>query len=62
MTQIQTLSYVSVFKGKDSIIKAATGSGKTLAYLIPLINRLVESKLCVKREDGTTILVVCPTR
>lgn len=62
LTQIQTLSYASVFKRKDTIIKAATGSGKTLAYLIPLINQLVENKLCTKREDGTTILVVCPTR
>jgi ATP-dependent RNA helicase DDX31/DBP7 len=53
---------VSVFNRKDSIIKAATGSGKTLAYLVPLINQTVIRKFVTKREDGTSILVVCPTR
>lgn len=55
-------SYEHLLNGVDSVIKASTGSGKTLAYLIPLINRIIKSKSITKREDGTCIMVICPTR
>ena len=62
MTEIQSKSYESLFNGTDSVIKASTGSGKTLAYLIPLINRLIKKQTVTKREDGTAIMIICPTR
>jgi superfamily II DNA/RNA helicase len=51
-----------MLNGMDSVIKASTGSGKTLAYLIPLVNRTIKRGVIKKREDGTSIIVICPTR
>jgi len=55
-------SYESLLNGVDSIIKASTGSGKTLAYLVPIVNKIIKNKTITKREDGTCVIVVCPTR
>jgi superfamily II DNA/RNA helicase len=62
LTEIQANSYELLLTGVDSVIKASTGSGKTLAYLIPLVNRIVRQKIVKCREDGTCVIVVCPTR
>ena len=62
LTNIQIKCYQPIFSGKDVIAKASTGSGKTLAYLIPLINNYLENKVITKRELGTVMLIICPTR
>ncbi|ORZ15986.1 P-loop containing nucleoside triphosphate hydrolase protein [Lobosporangium transversale] len=52
----------------DVIIQAETGSGKTLTYLLPIINRLIESEaspmldLESKRSIGTLAIIMTPTR
>ncbi|KAG0287886.1 ATP-dependent RNA helicase dbp7 [Dissophora globulifera] len=52
----------------DVIIQAETGSGKTLTYLLPIINRLIESEaapeldLDSKRSVGTLAIIMTPTR
>ncbi|KAG0230697.1 ATP-dependent RNA helicase dbp7 [Actinomortierella wolfii] len=52
----------------DVIIQAETGSGKTLTYLLPILNRLVESEaspaldLESKRAIGTLAIIMTPTR
>ena len=62
LTDIQIKCFKPVFNGKDVIAKASTGSGKTLAYLIPLINQYLERKTITKRDAGTVLLIICPTR
>ncbi|KAJ8324032.1 hypothetical protein O5D80_007252 [Batrachochytrium dendrobatidis] len=42
-TNIQQKAFNLVKSGKHTIITAETGSGKTLAYLIPIIDRLLET-------------------
>ncbi|KAF9434073.1 ATP-dependent RNA helicase dbp7 [Entomortierella beljakovae] len=52
----------------DVIIQAETGSGKTLTYLLPIVNRLIESEssptldLESKRSVGTLAIIMTPTR
>ncbi|KAF9376608.1 ATP-dependent RNA helicase dbp7, partial [Podila verticillata] len=52
----------------DVIIQAETGSGKTLTYLLPIVNRLIESEtspaldLESKRAIGTLAIIMTPTR
>ncbi|KAF9366360.1 ATP-dependent RNA helicase dbp7 [Mortierella sp. NVP85] len=52
----------------DVIIQAETGSGKTLTYLLPIVNRLIESEaspaldLEAKRAIGTLAIIMTPTR
>ncbi|KAF9108576.1 ATP-dependent RNA helicase dbp7 [Mortierella sp. GBA35] len=52
----------------DVIIQAETGSGKTLTYLLPIVNRLIESEsspaldLDSKRSIGTLAIIMTPTR
>ena len=62
LTEIQVKSFQPLANVRDSVVKASTGSGKTLSYLIPLINRMVNDKLIEKRDDGTIVMVICPTR
>jgi ATP-dependent RNA helicase RhlE len=56
-TPIQQQSIPAVLEGADIIACAETGTGKTAAFLLPLIQRLSESKL-----KGVAVLVLAPTR
>lgn len=64
-SKIQALSYNEILTGKTCILADQTGSGKTLAYLLPVIQRMIESK-----KNGTLgatvpktpyILIIAPT-
>ena len=64
-SKIQALSYNEILQGKTCILADQTGSGKTLAYLLPVIQRMLESK-----KNGTLgafvpkspyILIIAPT-
>ncbi|MEN3028131.1 MAG: DEAD/DEAH box helicase [Aquificaceae bacterium] len=54
-TPIQKESIPLALKGYDLMGQAATGTGKTAAFGIPIIEG-------TKREDGTTALIMAPTR
>ncbi|KAI7884853.1 DEAD-domain-containing protein [Lichtheimia hyalospora FSU 10163] len=53
----------------DAVIQAETGSGKTLTYLLPIINRLLETSVRPDDDDspqrdrniGTLALILTPT-
>ena len=56
-TPIQVRAIPQVFKGRDIMGLAQTGTGKTAAFVLPILNRLVESKYgCVRA------LIIAPTR
>ena len=56
-TPIQRQAIPIVLSGRDVIGCAETGTGKTAAFLLPIIQRLSES-----RRPGVRVLVLAPTR
>lgn len=62
-SRIQSLSWPVLLKGQNAIIADQTGSGKTLAYLMPLLQRALQSmSRDKKRTNGAPrILVLAPT-
>ena len=45
-TPIQAAAMMPIHRGENAVLHAETGSGKTLAYLLPLLNRLHNSRPC----------------
>ena len=64
-SKIQALSYNEILSGKTCILADQTGSGKTLAYLLPVIQRMIESKkngtLGATVPKSPYILIIAPT-
>jgi ATP-dependent RNA helicase DDX18/HAS1 len=63
-SKIQALAWPLLLQGQSSIVADQTGSGKTLAYLLPIIQRMLESKTLhnTSREYGSPkILILAPT-
>ncbi len=56
-TPIQKQAIPVILDGGDVIGTAETGTGKTAAFLLPLLQKLNESK-----QRGTSVLVLAPTR
>jgi ATP-dependent RNA helicase DDX18/HAS1 len=63
-SRIQSLAWPVLLQGKNAIIADQTGSGKTLAYLMPLLQRALQTKSrdSKKQRNGAPrILVLAPT-
>jgi ATP-dependent RNA helicase DDX18/HAS1 len=60
-SRIQSLAWPVVLEGKNCIIADQTGSGKTLAYLIPLLQRALESKSGPEINGAPRVLILAPT-
>ena len=58
-TEIQSAAIPEAIAGKDLLASAETGTGKTAAFLIPIIQKLLESKT---PAQGTRALILTPTR
>lgn len=56
-TPVQEATIPPIMNGKDMIACAQTGTGKTAAYLLPVLDRQVQSK-----SEGLNTLVLVPTR
>ena len=56
-TPVQSSAIPAALSGKDLLATAQTGTGKTLAFLLPLAERLLET-----RTSGIHALVLVPTR
>jgi superfamily II DNA/RNA helicase len=57
-TEIQAQAIPLILKGNDLLASAQTGTGKTAAFLLPIIQKIIESK-----SDGfIKALIIVPTR
>jgi len=56
-TPVQSSAIPAALSGKDLLATAQTGTGKTLAFLLPLAERLLETRIA-----GIQALVLVPTR
>jgi ATP-dependent RNA helicase RhlE len=62
-TPIQSAVIPFVMNGDDLIGCAATGTGKTAAFLLPILNRMISSRVAAPDERGyTRVLILAPTR
>ena len=59
-TEVQQKVVPVALMGKDLQVSAETGSGKTLAYLIPMVQRILNTE--AQRQAGTLALILVPTR
>nr|XP_057912377.1 probable ATP-dependent RNA helicase DDX56 isoform X2 [Doryrhamphus excisus] len=60
-TLIQEKAIPLALEGKDLLARARTGSGKTAAYAVPVIQRILASKLTVREQDVRALILV-PTK
>ncbi|XP_043248041.1 probable ATP-dependent RNA helicase DDX28 [Colletes gigas] len=61
--EIQQSAIPTIFKGYNTVLAAETGCGKTLAYLLPMINRVLQWKFIIERDQNCPLgLIVTPTR
>lgn len=60
-TLIQEAAIPLLLEGKDVIVKARTGSGKTAAFALPLIQKILNSKMNAD-EQCTSALVLAPSK
>jgi len=65
LTEIQERTYNTILKGNNVVARSRTGTGKTLAFLVPCIERILQSE----RNSGNNnsdkripILILAPTR
>lgn len=56
-TPVQEQSIPLILKGEDVVGAAQTGTGKTGAFVIPLLEKILESE-----REGTQALILSPTR
>ncbi|XP_022703474.1 probable ATP-dependent RNA helicase DDX31 [Varroa jacobsoni] len=61
-TVVQQKSIPHLLARKDLLIKSPTGSGKTLAYAVPIFHLLMLEQPKIKRETGTRVVIITPTR
>ena len=61
-TPVQAAAIPQALAGKDVLATAQTGTGKTLAFLIPIIERLLQSGKLASDKSGIAALVLVPTR
>src|SRR6202158_1857767 len=61
-TPVQAAAIPQGLAGKDVLATAQTGTGKTLAFLIPIIERLLQSGKQDSGKSGIAALVLVPTR
>jgi len=57
-TPVQEQVIPLILKGQDIIASAQTGTGKTAAFLLPIVNKLIQSS----NPDTLNALVIVPTR
>jgi len=51
LTPVQAETLPHLLDGKDCLAKAKTGTGKTMAFLIPTVQRLLNSKAAARKSE-----------
>lgn len=59
-SRIQSLAWPQILSGKHTIVADQTGSGKTLAYLLPLLQRVLQTPAS-KNNGAPKLLILAPT-
>ncbi|KAH8420012.1 hypothetical protein KR009_004797 [Drosophila setifemur] len=60
-TLIQSTAIPLLLEGKDVVVRARTGSGKTATYALPLIQKILNSKLNAS-EQCVSAVILAPTK
>ena len=61
-TPVQLAAIPLVLEGRDLLAGAQTGTGKTAAFVLPIIQRLHETRVDRPGRQAVRVLVVVPTR
>eukprot|EP00521_Asterionellopsis_glacialis_P013941 CAMPEP_0195308052 /NCGR_PEP_ID=MMETSP0707-20130614/38025_1 /TAXON_ID=33640 /ORGANISM="Asterionellopsis glacialis, Strain CCMP134" /LENGTH=798 /DNA_ID=CAMNT_0040372311 /DNA_START=94 /DNA_END=2491 /DNA_ORIENTATION=+ len=61
MTEIQSKTYAAAASGSDVLGRARTGTGKTLAFLIPAVERILQSSTFIPGK-AVGCVIISPTR
>ncbi len=61
-TPIQEKAIPIILEGRDVLGSAQTGTGKTAAFVLPTLERLINSPAKGKKSDGPRVLILVPTR
>lgn len=60
-TLIQEKAIPLLLEGKDVLVRAKTGSGKTAAFAIPVIQKILNSKMNAT-EQVVSALILAPSK
>ena len=60
-TLIQESAIPLLLEGKDVLVRARTGSGKTGAFVIPVIQKILNSKINATTQNTST-LILAPSK
>lgn len=58
---IQENAIPLILDGKDVLVRARTGSGKTASFVVPIIQKILNSKESAK-EQKTTAFILAPSK
>lgn len=58
---IQEKAIPLFLEGKDVLLRARTGSGKTAAFAIPVIQKVLNSKMSAVKQQ-TSALILAPSK
>lgn len=58
-TEVQKAAIPLALEGRDLVVSSETGSGKTAAFVLPTLNKLLQSDA---PKSGTRALILTPTR
>lgn len=60
-SRIQSLAWPTILSGSHTVVADQTGSGKTLAYLLPLLQRALETPGNKNVNGAPKVLILAPT-
>ena len=62
LTEVQGKTHSIILNGDNLVARSRTGTGKTLAFLVPCIERILQSERNNEVNTGIPILILAPTR
>ena len=62
MTKVQSLAFPLAREGWSLRVQSKTGSGKTIAFLVPTLERVLETPIVKSGGGNIDLLIIAPTR